>query len=92
MSTRHVKRRDANHGEIVSALERCGWSVLDISQVGGGAPDLLVGYHGRNVLCEIKTGRSKLRAGQEDWHAGWRGDKPVTLRGVDDAFALAKKI
>lgn len=48
-------RRDEVHGEIVSALVRSGHSVLDLSQVGGGCPDILVSRAGVTILAELKT-------------------------------------
>lgn len=62
-------RRDANHKAIVDAFRRVGCSVLDLSNVGNGCPDILVGVpSGRmlgegarwstaiNLLVEIKDG------------------------------------
>jgi hypothetical protein len=49
---RHAKRRDANEGEIVEALEACGAYVhrQDLPC------DLLVGFRGRWWLLEVKDG------------------------------------
>src|SRR3972149_1571025 len=50
-------RTDANHTEIVNALQAIGASVTSLADVGGGCPDLLVGYRGQNMLLEVKDGR-----------------------------------
>lgn len=71
---RRASRRDSNHQEIVAELSRRGFKVLDLSRVGGGCPDILVGvprqerpsqYPGfvytdppLNVLLEIKVPKS----------------------------------
>lgn len=100
MSYRRTKR-DANHAEIVAALEAEGFSVLDLAAVGGGCPDLLVGtstdyFALRNVLLEIKRPgvagkkRGKVQAATNDkqakFRAMWRG--PVYV--VDSIEAALK--
>jgi len=68
-----AKRVDANQKEIVKALRDRGASVLHLHQVGGGCPDILVGYAGYNFLIEIKDGtkppsKQKLNVTQQEWH------------------------
>lgn len=89
MSGRHVKRRDANHGEIVAAFQRCGYSVLDLSQVGGGCPDLLVGRRGRDYLIEVKSGSGRVSNEQCSWAQEWLGYAPRVVRTVDDVVEFA---
>jgi hypothetical protein len=68
------KRKDTNHSEIVEACESVGASVLDLSNVGGGAPDISVGFRGKNFFLEIKrNGKQRLRASQTDFATAWRG-------------------
>ena len=79
---RRAARTDANHAEIVRTLRALGCSVQDLSRVGEGCPDILVGVCGRNLLMEIKDGRKvaserKLNKRQEEWHAAWRGQRVV---------------
>lgn len=76
---------DANQAEIVEALRRCGASVVSLADMGGGCPDLLIGYRGVTYLAEIKTARGQLNELQRQWHAGWRGFPVLILRSVDDA-------
>ena len=89
MSGRHVKRRDANHAEIVTAFQQCGYSVLDLSQVGGGCPDLLVGRRGRDYLIEVKSSRGRVSNEQSSWTREWLGYTPRVVRTVDDVFKFA---
>lgn len=48
-------RADKNQQDIVDELRDLGISVLILSQVGGGCPDLLIGHRGKNYLIEVKT-------------------------------------
>lgn len=84
-------RVDDNQAEIVAALRGVGASVELLHRVGGGCPDLLVGYRGRNFLIEVKDGAKPpsartLTPQQQDWHAGWRGCAEVV---IDVPAALA---
>ena len=75
---RRAARVDANHAEVVRALEAVGCWVLDLSAVGKGCPDLLVHkpmHPWDLVLMEIKHGAKKpsarkLTPAQVEFHAG----------------------
>lgn len=93
---RKAAKVDANHHAIVSALRRCGASVQDLSRVGDGCPDLLVGYHGITYCVEVKDGsksasRRQLTPDQIDWHARWRGHV-VIVESIEDALRMIKAI
>ncbi len=87
---RRAARTDSNQAEIVSALRKCGASVLDLSGVGEGCPDLLVGMLGRNVLLEIKTEKGAIRPQQRAVLAAWRGEAYI-VRSVDEALLAILK-
>lgn len=70
---RRAAKTDTNHQEIVEGLRATGCSVLDLSAVGKGCPDILVGRNGINVLMEIKTKNGKLNEKQVGWHESWKG-------------------
>lgn len=78
---RRAAKVDANQSEIVQALRQAGCSVLDLSAVGKGCPDLLVTtpvWPHELRLLEVKDGSKppshrKLTADQETFHAQWRG-------------------
>lgn len=69
---------DANQQEVVKALRDAGASVLHLHQLGHGAPDLLVGFRGCNVLMEIKDPTKKpsereLTDDEKKFFGTWEG-------------------
>jgi len=81
---------DANQSEIVKALRGIGATVSLTHRLGEGFPDICVGYHGRNILMEIKDGSKppsarKLTKPEQAWHDAWRG-QVVIVESVDDAL------
>ncbi len=90
---RRASKKDKNQNEIVAVLVGAGYSVEDLSRVGGGCTDLLVGGIDRrtgkpgNWVMEVKTEKGKLNALQVEWHANWRGPK-ATVRTPDEALRV----
>ena len=85
------RRVDGNHREIVDALRQAGCPVIDISSLGGGAPDIIVLRRDKSItLFEIKNPAThgKLNALQESWHLQWAGAVHV-VRTVEEALRLA---
>jgi hypothetical protein len=75
---RRYPRLDANHKEIRAAFEKLGCSVADLSMVGKGLGDLLVGYGGLCIVCEVKDGAKppsarKLTPDEEKFRMNWTG-------------------
>jgi Holliday junction resolvase len=71
-------RIDANQKKIVSHLRDIGCTVLVTSQLGKGAPDIIVGYKGKNYLIEIKDGekrlsQQKLTPDEIKFQSEWKG-------------------
>lgn len=83
-------RRDANHGELAEHYEAMFCSVLDLSHVGFGCPDLAVACSGRMELVEVKTADGELNAAQKRFASVWRGPKIVIARTRDDVEAHIK--
>jgi len=67
------KRVDLDQKQVIAQLERMGFSVLNLSAVGSGCPDLLVGKNGQNFLLEIKSKKGTLTPAQVDFHKNWQG-------------------
>lgn len=75
---RKYAKIDDNQKQIVETLRRLGFSVQSIAAIGNGAPDLLVGYEGKNYLFEVKDGnkppsKQQLSEDEKKWHSLWRG-------------------
>lgn len=93
---RRSSKIDANQPEIVAGLRQLGASVQVLSAVGQGCPDILVGWHGKNVLLEIKDeeqmpSKRKLTPDQEHWHTMWRGQVAV-VKSLAEALTVLRGI
>ena len=87
-----AKRTDANQTEIVKTFRSLGASVLILSSVGKGCPDLMVGIFGRNFLVEVKDGKKppsgrKLTEHEQLFFDGWKGQVCV-VKSPDEAISL----
>jgi len=83
---RYRRRTDENQREIMQALRTLGFCVFDLSNVGRGCPDLLVGRKGRIWLIEVKNTAGRNRIGEAQ--AAFAIDWPVTvIRTVADVQA-----
>jgi hypothetical protein len=71
--TRYAAKVDKNQPEIVQAFRDRGCSVKHLHTVGGGVPDLLVGFAGYTRLVEVKTDKGKLTDAQKEWAEDWLG-------------------
>lgn len=83
----HRNKRDANEPEIVSALEAHGFTVCRMDT----PVDLLIGKHGRTWIAEVKQEGKRLNSNQEEFFAGWRGNKEV-MRSVQDVQDFARDV
>ena len=94
---RRAARIDENQPEIITALRGIGALVQSLSAVGGGVPDLLVGYRGRLMVIEVKDGSKppserKLTADQVAWHAQWAGYPVHVAESVEQAIATLTRV
>ena len=82
------RKTDANQASIMAALRQVGATVVDLSAVGRGVPDLLVGFRGHTYLLEVKNkaGRNRLTADQDVFLAWWHGVPPVIVYNENDAL------
>lgn len=89
---RRAAKIDQNHREIVDALRRAGVSILDLSAVGRGCPDLLCCRGELTRLMEVKRPKAKgQRAGtlapaQIAFRAAWPAEIAV-VDSVESAIA-----
>jgi hypothetical protein len=89
------KRVDDNQKAITQLFRKLGWSVLILSEVGKGCPDLLVGHDLRNYLIEVKDGSKprsaqKLTTLEQKFFDEWKGDVRV-INSVDGAIQFANE-
>lgn len=91
-----AKRVDENQKEIVQTLRKMGISVLILSDVGKGCPDLCLGYDGKCYLVELKNGNKspsgqKLTEAEQLFFDNWRGNVRV-INSVDQALEFVNEI
>lgn len=89
---RRAAKVDANHAAIVAAFRQLGYSVLDLSRVGQGCPDLLVARAGKTMLIEVKDGAKKpsarkLTPAQMEFIQHWRGRIDV-VQSTEDVVRI----
>lgn len=94
---RYARRKDRNHGQVVSWLRQLGCSVLVVDCSQANAPDLVVGRNGSDGMAEVKppgniARTSQLRPGQAEFAEAWRGRDVVVLRTFEDCEALAQSL
>ena len=87
----YARRQDANQTALIGAFEKLGCSVLDLSRVGSGCPDLAVSVHGNTVLVEVKTEEGKLSPEQIRFHRESKASIFVA-RTFDDVAVIVQII
>ena len=91
--THYKKRVDENQKQLVHTFIALGASVLNLSTVGRGCPDLLIGYRGKSVLVEIKSGsKATFTEPQVKFMQEWRGGTVSRIDSVDAAIRLIKML
>ena len=90
----HYKKRvDENQKMLIHTFIALGASVLNLSTVGRGCPDLLIGYKGKSVLVEVKRDiKSSFTEPQVKFMQEWRGGAVSRIDSVDAAIRLIKML
>lgn len=85
-----MHRTDNNQAEIVRALKSVGATIVDLSMVGGGCPDIIAGFCKRSYLIEIKNpdARGELRTSQIIFQEFWKGENVHVVESVEDALKV----
>ena len=83
------RKTDANQSAIIAVLREVGATVVDLSAVGKGCPDLLVGFRGATYLLEVKNvkGKNRTTPDQDVFYAWWRGGPVSIVRTADEALS-----
>lgn len=91
-----ARKVDANQTAIIAAFERMGCSVADLSSMGKGICDILVGHGGLCILVEIKSSKKithrkegQLTPAQERFWARWTGGRRLVQDNDDVAATVA---
>jgi hypothetical protein len=89
---RRAARVDGNQSEIVAALRAVGASVTPTHAIGGGFPDLVVGFRKRSILFEVKDpaqppSKRRLTDDEAIWFGNWRGEAHV-IETAEQAIAI----
>jgi len=91
--SKYAKRVDENQNLIKHTFICLGASVLDLSRVGQGCPDLLIGYKSKSVLVEIKRdSKATFTEPQVKFMQKWRGGAVSRIDSVDAAIRLIKML
>lgn len=91
--THYKKRVDENQKQLVHTFIALGATVLNLSTVGRGCPDLLIGYRGKSVLVEIKRdAKASYTEPQIKFMQEWRGGAVSRIDSVDAAIRLIKML
>lgn len=72
-------------------LRKVGCTVAITNAVGGGFPDLVVGYRMETTLLELKDpmqppNKRRLTPAQEEFHREWRGKPIRVVETLAEAF------
>jgi hypothetical protein len=92
---RRASNLDSNHTAVVLALRAIGATVQSLASMHGGVPDLLVGYHGHNVLLEVKDGEKPpsartLTREEVEWHETWGGQVDTVYTAEDAQLTVIR--
>ena len=86
-----AKRTDVNQKDIMKALKMLGATVVDLSSVGKGCPDILVGFNCKTYLIEVKRdNKAKFTPQQLQFNENWRGGVMERIETVEQALSLLK--
>lgn len=83
---RRAAKVDETHAGIRDALRKAGCSVFSCASVGGGVPDLVVGYRGFTALVECKTGSRAINERQSAFMNDWQG-RAIVARTPEQAVS-----
>lgn len=87
---------DANQALIIRDLRKMGFSVLVLSSIGQGCPDILVGSeYDFNTLLEIKDenqppSKRKLTPDEAKWFRAWKGQVAL-VRNTEEALRAIRR-
>lgn len=85
----YARKVDKNHAEIVKFFQDNGATVLDLSRVGKGCPDILIGINNRMAFVEIKRDdKAKFTDDQVKFMQTWKGGTISRIQDIEGANRL----
>lgn len=91
-------KTDLNQNELIEVYKKAGADVFSLAGVGDGCPDLLVAYHGKWGVAEVKDGRKppsqrKLTSKEAAWHERFSVHAPVwVVKDDDDVLEMLRSM
>jgi len=86
-----AKKVDLIQKDVVNKLRSMGATVIDLSAVGKGMTDLLVGFDGQTILLEVKSGADKKFTPQQiKFFATWTGGPLHRVNSCEEAVSVLK--
>lgn len=82
---RYAHRVDDTHAAVKAAFQKVGATVMDLSGVGSGWPDMAVGWRGKSILIECKSKDGFETPEQRERRLAWRGDAWLVVRDPETA-------
>lgn len=95
---RQTAKIDQNQPDLVKQLRDMGAAVQHLHQLGGGVPDLLVGYRGRWLVVEVKNpalppSKRQLTPDEIKWHEAFAQHGPIFIwETIEDAVRDLNKL
>ena len=88
------QERDSLRAKLIAAFDAAGATVVSLADIGGGCPDLLVGYRGRTALCETQApgADAKLEADRLVWYESWRGGTVIVVQSPADVAQVLRSL
>jgi Holliday junction resolvase len=82
-----ARRVDSIQRQITESLRKLGITVLVLSNLGHGCPDLLLGHLGKNYLIELKCGKNELTSFEKRFFEEWKGQADIA-HNLDEILQL----
>lgn len=84
------KKVDSNHADVVDALRKAGWKVLDMHKCGYGVFDIIAKKTVK-VWCEIKEPGKDLTDAEREF-LRWVPGRAIIVYGAEDAIEKLTKV
>ena len=80
-----------DRASLIAAFEAAGATVVSLARVGGGCPDLLIGYQGQIALCETRPDAPIFDV-RLAWYGAWHGPAITVLYSTEDVARVLEAL